>query len=50
MQQGREGGRKEGRPNRNQQEIDPKRRGERPEVALLLALLSFYVPRMGACN
>ena len=42
MQQGREGGREGGRPNRNQQEIDPKRRGERPEVGSLLPLLSFF--------
>ena len=47
MQQAREeGGRREERPNRNQQEIDPKRQGERPEVlgmGMLLPFPSFVV-------
>ena len=46
MQQAREEGGREERPNRNQQEIDPKRQGERPEVlGRLLPFPSFVVPR-----
>ena len=47
MQQAREErGRREERPNRNQQEIDPKRQGERPEVlGMLLPFPSFVVPQ-----
>ena len=45
MQQAREEGGREERPNRNQQEIDPKRQGERPEVlGMLLPFPSFVVP------